>query len=95
MQTEKKTASGRASAASKKPAAVTSSAKPRRKTPVAARTSGPRPGIPPEERRRLIAQEAYLKAERRGFSGGSPEQDWLEAEAEIDGMLLKRIREGA
>jgi hypothetical protein len=40
-----------------------------------------------DERTRLIAIAAYYRAERRGFSGGSPEQDWLEAEAEIDGAL--------
>lgn len=34
-----------------------------------------------------IAEAAYFIAERRGFSGGSPSDDWLEAEAEIDRML--------
>ncbi len=42
------------------------------------------------ERCRLIAEAAYLRAERRGFSGGDPQQDWLEAEAEVDRMLLHR-----
>jgi hypothetical protein len=37
----------------------------------------------PEERRRLIAESAYLKAEQHGFQG-NPEQDWLEAEAELE-----------
>lgn len=37
----------------------------------------------PEERRTLIARSAYLRAERRMFQS-SPEQDWLEAEAEFD-----------
>jgi hypothetical protein len=45
------------------------------KTPASAPT--------PEERRRLIAQSAYLNAERHGFQN-SPEQNWLEAEAELD-----------
>ena len=31
----------------------------------------------------LGAEAAYLRAERRGFVGGSPEQDWLEAEQEV------------
>ncbi|HEX9427674.1 MAG TPA: DUF2934 domain-containing protein [Candidatus Polarisedimenticolia bacterium] len=44
--------------------------------------------VAPEERRRLIAEVAYLKAESRGFQGGSPDRDWLEAESEIDAMLL-------
>ena len=41
------------------------------------------------ERQRLIAETAYLKAEQRGFQGGDPEQDWKEAEAEIDRLLLQ------
>jgi len=36
-----------------------------------------------EERRHLIAQAAYFRAERRGFQGGCPIQDWLEAEREV------------
>jgi hypothetical protein len=35
-------------------------------------------------RRRLIAQAAYFRAERRGFAPGRELQDWLEAEAEIE-----------
>lgn len=42
-----------------------------------------------DARRRLIAECAYLRAEKRGFTGGSPEQDWLEAEMEIDQLLLQ------
>ncbi len=42
-----------------------------------------------DARRRLIAECAYLRAEQRGFTGGSPEQDWLEAEMEIDQLLLQ------
>jgi hypothetical protein len=41
----------------------------------------------PAERIEMIAIAAYHRAERRSFSGGSPEQDWLEAEAEIDQSL--------
>ena len=40
-----------------------------------------------DARHNLIAIAAYLRAERRGFQGGSPEQDWLEAEAEVDRAL--------
>ena len=39
-------------------------------------------------RRDLIELTAYHKAERRGFTGGDPEQDWLEAEQEVDRLLL-------
>jgi hypothetical protein len=39
------------------------------------------------ERRRMVADAAYFRAERRGFSGGDPLADWLAAEAEIDARL--------
>ena len=42
-----------------------------------------------DTRRRLIAECAYLLAERRGFVGGNAEQDWLQAEMEIDQLLLQ------
>ncbi len=48
--------------------------------------------IDAEERQRLIAEAAYIKAERRGFEGGDPGQDWKEAEAEIDRLLLQGWR---
>lgn len=38
----------------------------------------------PGERHHRIAEAAYFRAERRGFQGGCPIQDWLEAEREID-----------
>jgi len=44
----------------------------------------------PEERRTLIAQSAYLKAERRRFQS-NPEQDWLEAEAEFDALQVGAV----
>jgi len=40
-----------------------------------------------EERQRMIATAAYLRAERRGFAPGHETEDWLEAEAEIDRQL--------
>jgi Protein of unknown function (DUF2934) len=43
-----------------------------------------------EERWRMVAEAAYLRAEKRGFSGGNPTDDWLAAEAEVDTMLAKR-----
>lgn len=33
--------------------------------------------------REMVATAAYHRAEARGFIGGSSEQDWFEAEAEI------------
>lgn len=39
------------------------------------------------ERRSMIEQAAYFRAEKRGFAPGDALQDWLAAEAEIDGQL--------
>jgi hypothetical protein len=52
-------------------------------------TSG-KASITPEERHRMIRDAAYYRAERRGFVGGDPRQDWLDAENEIDQLLMKR-----
>ena len=41
----------------------------------------------PAERREMIAIAAYRRAEQRGFPEGAADQDWLEAEAEIDREL--------
>jgi len=40
-----------------------------------------------EARRALIAETAYLRAERRGFVPGHDVEDWLAAEAEVDSLL--------
>ena len=42
----------------------------------------------PEERWQVIAVAAYHKAEKRGFAPGDELQDWVEAEKEIDTLLL-------
>ena len=39
------------------------------------------------QREQMIAVAAYFRAEHRGFLGGDPNTDWLEAEAEIDHVL--------
>jgi hypothetical protein len=36
-----------------------------------------------EERYNRIAEAAYLRAAARGFVGGDPMQDWLDAEADL------------
>ena len=41
-------------------------------------------------RRGMIAEGAYLRAERRGFAPGHEEEDWLAAEAEVDALLKAR-----
>jgi hypothetical protein len=36
-----------------------------------------------DERRRMVAEAAYYRAQQRGFSAGGEVDDWLEAEREI------------
>jgi hypothetical protein len=50
------------------------------------------PEISRQERERMITEAAYLRAKRRGFTGGSAEQDWREAEAEIDRVIEMAMR---
>ncbi len=37
----------------------------------------------------MIAEAAYYRAQKRGFEGGHATQDWLDAEAEINALLLQ------
>ena len=43
--------------------------------------------LPQDTRNQMIAEAAYYLAERRGFVGGSPLEDWYAAEAQINSML--------
>ena len=43
--------------------------------------------ISPEERWKMIAVAAYLRAEKRGFAAGGDVQDWDEAEKEVDKLI--------
>ncbi len=47
------------------------------------------PHVTPEERQQMIREAAYLRAERRGFVGGSAEDDWHMATQEIDQRLMQ------
>lgn len=38
----------------------------------------------------MVAEAAYFRAQRRGFRGGDQDRDWIEAEVEIDALLLNR-----
>ena len=42
-------------------------------------------------RHEMIAQRAYFSAKERGFCGGDPLADWLQAEAEVDELLANRL----
>lgn len=46
--------------------------------------------ISAEDRRAMIAESAYLRAERRGFAPGEEVTDWLAAEQEVDALLRHR-----
>ncbi len=46
--------------------------------------------VAPDLRWKMIAEAAYLRAERRGFTSGDPVDDWLAAEREVDRRLAKR-----
>jgi hypothetical protein len=43
-----------------------------------------------DARRALVAQIAYLRAERRNFAPGGEVEDWLAAEAEVSERLRGR-----
>ena len=63
---------------------TTRAARARRAPPV---VMPPRANLTPEARHALIAETAYLRAERRGFAPGQETDDWLAAEAEVDALL--------
>lgn len=77
----------------------TAAARPRRKAPAAApgdhspasgaepERAAPEADVPDDQRRAWVAEAAYYIAERRGFNGGSPDEDWHQAETEIEQML--------
>ncbi len=69
----------------------TATSKTSKKKPSASKkTKGSMPGtisISREERWRMIATTAYLKAEARNFSPGHEMEDWLAAEREVDALI--------
>ena len=65
--------------------ATRAAARPRKVTPPV--VMPPRANLTPEARHALIAEAAYLRAERRGFVPGHETEDWLAAEAEVDALL--------
>ena len=70
-------------AVAKKPAAA--KAKPAAK----AKANGGKQPVTTDQRRYYIEVAAYYMAERRGFVGGNPSEDWAAAEAEIDRLLAE------
>ncbi len=51
-------------------------------------------GISPDERQRIIAENAYYRAERRGFEPGHEKEDWLAAEEEFERMGRRQAQRG-
>jgi hypothetical protein len=45
-----------------------------------------------EERWRMVAEAAYYIAQRRGFIGGDTNDDWAQAEAEVQAKLVQEGR---
>jgi hypothetical protein len=66
-----------------KPAA----AKPQASKPQASFGADARAEVSAEEVRKLIAEAAYYRAKKRGFTPGHEVEDWVQAEAEV----LRRI----
>lgn len=50
-------------------------------------STAPKPTLTTEQRNHYVAVAAFYIAERRGFTLGNPQDDWLAAEAEIDRLI--------
>jgi hypothetical protein len=82
VKSAKKPATKRKTTAVKTAAAKTTVAKSTRTKKKAAVIN-----VSDEQRLSMIAEAAYFKAEKRGFIGGTPEEDWLAAESEVNALL--------
>jgi hypothetical protein len=71
----------------KKPPKTSTTAAPRK---ARVKTAAESHEISPDLRQQMIAEAAYLRAERRGFGPGDPLEDWLSAEREVDMLLAER-----
>jgi len=67
--------------------------RPARRRSAVGKSTGSAESAPPvltsDARRAMIAEAAYLRAERRGFIPGFEEEDWLGAEREVDALLSR------
>lgn len=45
---------------------------------------------PPAEKHQLIAETAYMLAQKRGFEIGHELEDWLQAEAQVEAQLTRK-----
>jgi hypothetical protein len=81
MSTEKKASTKAATAEAKSTTAKKTSSK----APKAASASIE--GSSGAPRHEMIAEAAYYYAEKRGFQGGSPDEDWFRAEQDIQRLF--------
>ncbi|ALK07926.1 DUF2934 domain-containing protein [Blastochloris viridis] len=58
--------------------------------PAAANGHDAAAAISPEERAAMVADAAYYRAERRQFAPGFEQEDWFDAEREIEQLLSQR-----
>jgi len=56
-------------------------------TTVMKASTAPHPTLTTEQRNHYVSVAAFYIAERRGFTLGNPQEDWLQAEAEIDRLI--------
>ena len=57
-------------------------------------SSAPPGAVPAEQRRQMVAAEAYRRYERRDKTPGDPVADWLEAEREVDAAIDAQRAQG-
>ena len=57
------------------------------RTPTIKKNNPPTTKLTSEQRHNLIEMKAYYLAEKRGFQGGCPVSDWLQAEKDVDSRL--------
>jgi len=50
-------------------------------------STAPQRALTTEQRNHYVSVAAFYIAERRGFTLGNPQEDWLQAEAEIDRLI--------
>ena len=80
----------------KTPVKAKTSTSRRNKTGTSAKSTGSKQSVPvaisSQQRQQMINESAYYIAQRRGFTGGNPMDDWLMAEIEVDKQLSKMRR---
>lgn len=94
MAEEKKVAATRKRKTATSPTPAPPEAAPRKRAPAAKKTpvrrttkSSATQGVSDQERYKMIQDAAYYLAEKRGFAPGHAQEDWAEAERQVDEQL--------